>query len=45
MSSHQKARFGSNDFPGRDENAYSGIIVKVFGMRKEDSKITERRKQ
>jgi hypothetical protein len=45
MSSHQKARFGSNDFPGQHEKAYSGISVKVFGMRNEDSKITERRKQ
>jgi len=43
MNSLQKARFGSNNFPGQHEKAYSGISMKVLGMRKEDSKITERR--
>jgi hypothetical protein len=37
MSSLQKARFGSNDFPGQHEKAYSGIGAKVFRMMKEVS--------
>lgn len=43
MRLHQKAHFGSNDFPGREGKAYSGISLKVFRLRNEVSKITERR--